>query len=68
MKKLKFSWKGYFKPTPKLFRVVADGLLGLSGIVAAVGISQQLVWLPIICLVLGLGIKYSSNFFTEEKG
>jgi len=64
---MKFSWKGYWEPTPKNIRKLADA------IVAAATFSGSMIVLngePKIgtgIFVAGFVAKILSNFFTENK-
>lgn len=66
MEKVKFSWKGYFEPTPRLWRKVGDGLLGISVFVTGAGIFTDMKWISAGALVIGVVGKFMTNFFTEE--
>ena len=64
---MKFSWNGYWKPTPKNIRKMADA------IVAATTFSGSMIVLngePKIgtgIFIAGFVAKILSNFFTEDK-
>lgn len=65
---MKFSWKGYWKPTPKLFRKIGDTLLGVFSITSVASIINDDKQLAIISLVIGVVGKLLSNFFTDDQG
>ena len=64
---MKFSWKGYWEPTPRNIRKMADA------IVAATTFSGSMIVLngePKIgtgIFIAGFIAKILSNFFTEDK-
>ena len=64
---MKFSWKGYWEPTPRNIRKLADA------IVAATTFSGSMIVLngePKIgtgIFIAGFVAKILSNFFTEDK-
>jgi hypothetical protein len=59
--------KEYWKPTPKLFRKIGDGILLLGTTLSATlaGMEVDKGWIigAVICTALG---KVITNFFTEE--
>lgn len=63
---MKFSWKGYWKPTPKGIRKLADSILAgatLASTFAAMNDHPKLaMWVMAISVVT----KILSNFFTED--
>lgn len=64
-KKTKFAFKGYLEPTPSLFRKIGDGLLGASTTAQTWAILEDMKWLAITFMLVGVVGKYLSNFFTE---
>lgn len=66
MNNLKFGYKEYFKPTPKLLRKLGDTLLACSMFITAFGVIEKLTWLPIASLAIGFIGKFLTNFFTED--
>ena len=63
--KTEFSWKGYWKPTPLMFRKIGDGLLGLFSILSVSSVITEHKYLAIGSLALGALGKMLSNFFTD---
>ena len=59
--------RNYFKPTPKLFRMIGDSVLVLSTMFTIYGIAAQIQWLALTALLLGVFGKFLMNFFTENK-
>lgn len=64
-KKTKMAFKGYYTPTPMLFRKFGDALLGVSAFVQTYAIVEEIKWLAILFLFIGVVGKFLSNFFTE---
>lgn len=65
VKKHKFHIKGYFAPTPVLFRKIGDALLGASQFAAGYGVVSENKELAITFMILGVVGKAMTNFFTE---
>lgn len=64
-KETKLAFKGYYTPTPMLFRKLGDALLGVSAMVQTYAIVEEIKWLAITFLFIGVVGKFLSNFFTE---
>jgi hypothetical protein len=62
----KFTWKGYWKPTPLMFRKIGDALLGVFSIVSVSSVITEHKNLAIASLVIGVIGKILSNFFTDS--
>lgn len=57
--------KGYFKPTPKRFRVLGDSIAGMSLFIAGLNLDNpKLMLISGVCGAIG---KFMTNFFTEEN-
>jgi hypothetical protein len=63
---LPFS-KAYFKPTPRFWRKLGDGLLLASGLLTATGIAKNNATLAIIALVAGQLGKFITNCAKEVE-
>jgi hypothetical protein len=63
-KRTRISFKSYFEPTPKRFRVLGDSIAAGSLFVAGLNIDHPQLML-IIGICGGLG-KFVTNFFTDE--
>jgi len=61
----KFSWKGYWKPTPLMFRKIGDALLGIFSIVSVSSVITEHKDLAVASLIIGILGKILSNFFTD---
>jgi hypothetical protein len=66
MKKVKFGWKQYWKPTPKRIRGAGDTVMSAAGIVSGIAIFADYKWLSVVLVVAGIGLKFLSNFFTNK--
>ena len=65
MKKTKFNWKGYWNPTPKSIRKIADGLLVFCSSVSVYLFEYDQKEWGLTALIAGLVFKFISNMFTE---
>jgi hypothetical protein len=74
----KFDWKGYFEPTPKLFRKIGDSILGASAgisttsLISALNtedekVKKLLIIVTIVSIVGGYFGKILTNFFKEDN-
>lgn len=66
MSKLKFSWKDYFKPTPKRIRIFGDSLAAAGTFGAGIAVLNGHPIIGTTILVVAVVGKFISNFFTEE--
>lgn len=64
---MKFSWKGYWQPTPKGIRKIADALLAGCLTLAGFAASANHPILGITIAVIGGVSKFVSNFFTDNE-
>jgi len=62
----KFSWKGYWQPTPLMFRKIGDALLGIFSIVSVSSVITEHKDLAIASLIIGILGKILSNFFSDS--
>jgi hypothetical protein len=63
---MKFSWKDYFKPTPKRVRVFGDSLVGAGTFAASISVLNGAPKIGTVILVVSVLGKFMSNFFTDE--
>ena len=61
----KFTWKGYWKATPLMFRKIGDALLGIFSIVSVSSVITEHKDLAIASLIIGVVGKILTNFFSE---
>ena len=62
-----FKICGYFKPTPKRFRILGDTLLSVSVFATSYNIINEEKTLAITTLIVGCLGKFFTNFFVEEE-
>lgn len=58
--------KHYYKPTPVKWRKLGDALLGISTTITGFAIYEEVKWLAISALALGVIGKFLTNFFSEN--
>ena len=63
---MKFSWKDYWKPTPKGIRKLADALLAAAMTVSTFAMINDYPKLAGIIMITAGIAKFFSNFFTDE--
>ena len=63
---MKFSWKGYWQPTPKGIRKVSDSLLAGSTLAASYSFVTEHEKIGVIVMVISVIAKIASNFFTDD--
>lgn len=57
----------YTSPTPKKWRKIGDGLLGVSTIVTTYAIADEWSkYIQLSALILGVVGKFLTNFFSED--
>lgn len=64
---MKYSWKGYWQPTPKSIRKVADSILAGAMTVSAFGYMTDYKGLSLAIMITAGVMKIVSNFFTDEQ-
>ena len=62
----KFGYNQYWKPTPRNYRKIADGLLAFSLFVTGYAVLMEVKWLALICIIIGGLGKFGLNFYAEE--
>lgn len=63
---MKFSWKGYWTPTPKKIRKAADAIVSACTFAGGITSLNGHPLAGTIIFVIGFVAKILSNFFTEE--
>jgi len=63
---MKFSWKSYFKPTPKRLRVFGDSLAAAGTLGASIAVLNGHPIAGTTIMVVAVIGKFISNFFTDE--
>lgn len=65
-KKLRLYWKGYWKPTPKGIRKLADSILAGATLATTFSVIYEHEKLGMTIMILAVIAKIFSNFFTDE--
>ena len=55
----------YYTPTPAKWRKLGDTLLGVSTTITGFAIYEEVKWVAITALAIGVVGKFLSNFFSE---
>jgi hypothetical protein len=63
---MKFSWEGYWKPTPKGIRKIADSILASAMCMATYSFFGDYKQFALIVMIVAGASKFVSNFFTDD--
>jgi hypothetical protein len=63
---MKFTWKGYWQPTPKSVRKLADSILVGATFISTYNYVNDNPKLATIVMVVSVIAKIISNFLTDE--
>tara|TARA_R110000868_G_scaffold67860_1_gene200950 strand:+ start:177 stop:359 length:183 start_codon:yes stop_codon:yes gene_type:complete len=55
----------YYAPTPAKWRKLGDALLGVSTTITGFAIYEDVKWIALTALAIGVVGKFLSNFFSE---
>ena len=55
----------YYAPTPAKWRKLGDALLGVSTTITGFAIYEDVKWIAITAVIIGVVGKFLSNFFSE---
>lgn len=55
----------YYAPTPVKWRKLGDALLGVSTTITGFAIYEEIKWIAITALILGVIGKFLTNFFSK---
>jgi|TARA_R110000868_G_scaffold303124_1_gene563632 hypothetical protein len=55
----------YYAPTPVKWRKLGDALLGISTTITGFAIYEEIRWIAITALLLGVIGKFLTNFFSK---
>jgi len=61
------TFKSYFKPTPKRFRVLGDSLASASVFISSYAILNDMKSIAVGVLISGWLGKFITNFFTDVE-
>lgn len=64
---MKFSIKGYWKPTPKNVRKIADSILASATLVSAYSFINEYKSFALYVMIVSATAKFISNFFSDDK-
>lgn len=64
---MKFKWSGYWKPTPKKIRKIADAIVAAATFSGSIVVLNSHPLAGTIIFVLGFVAKVVSNFFQEDE-
>jgi hypothetical protein len=64
---MKFKWSGYWKPTPKKIRKIADAIVAATTFSGSATVLNGHPLAGTIIFVLGFVAKVVSNFFEEDE-
>ena len=60
------TFKDYFKPTPKRFRILGDSLASASVFISTYAILNDMKPIALAVMLSGWAGKFLTNFFSEE--
>jgi hypothetical protein len=63
---MKFTWKGYWKPTPKGIRKIADSILAGATLASTFAIMNDHPHLATWVMIVSVVAKVLSNFLTDD--
>ena len=64
---MKLTWKGYWKPTPKNVRKVADSILAGATLASTFAMVNDHPHLAVAIMIISVVAKVVSNFLTDES-
>ena len=63
---MKFTWKGYWQPTPKGIRKIADAILAGATLASTFAVANDHPKLATWIMVTSVVAKVLSNFLTDD--
>jgi len=63
---MKFSWFGYWKPTPVEIRKVADSILASATLISTYSVFNEQKEFALIVMIVSAVAKFLSNFYTDD--
>ena len=63
---MKFSWKGYWEPTPKGIRKIADSILAGATLASTFAVMNDHPKLATAVMITAVIAKILSNFLTDD--
>ena len=64
---MKFSLKGYWQPTPKTIRKVADAFLAAAMTISTISFTNDYPAIAFTVLIVAGIAKFLSNFFVDDE-
>jgi hypothetical protein len=64
---MKISIKGYYRPTPKVIRQIADAIYTATTLYGTTSVVMQHTWLGITIVIIGFICKAFSNFYVSSN-
>ena len=66
--KTKLSVGGYGKVTPVKYQKLGDALLSVSSMITGYAVVDEIKWLALVSLAIGVAGKFLTNFFADTDG
>jgi hypothetical protein len=63
---MKFSWFGYWKPTPVEIRKIADSVLASATLISTYSFFSNNEKFALSVMIISAVAKFLSNFFTDD--
>lgn len=63
---MKFTWEGYWQPTPKGIRKIADSILAGATLTSTFAVMNDHPKLATWVMITSVAAKITSNFLTDE--
>ena len=63
---MKFSWFGYWKPTPVEIRKVADSILASATLISTYSFFNDNKEFALMVMIVSAVAKFLSNFYTDD--
>lgn len=63
---MKFSWKGYWEPTPKGIRKIADSILASATLISTYSFFNNHKEFALAVMIISAIAKFFSNFLTDD--
>ena len=63
---MKFSWFGYWEPTPIEIRKVADSILASATLISTYSVFNEQKEFALIVMIVSAVAKFLSNFYTDD--
>ena len=64
---MKFTWKGYWEPTPKKIRKIADAILATATLISTYSFFNDNKGFALSVMIISSLAKFLSNFFADDN-